>query len=142
MFFLQVLGLALSTGHVAVVALSFFMIPVAKQSVLLAAFGLSPIQALSFHIWAGRVCLVCTILHGLIFSAALGFFGMEEQGHGFFSALISELIPPKECFHFSGIMSFKDSDALNAGCEREEGRRHLMVESHAVSLSLKKNRYW
>lgn len=127
----EVLGLALSTGHVAVVALSFFMIPVSKQSVLLAAFGLSPIQALTFHIWAGRVCLVCTIIHGLIFSLALGFFGMEEQGHGFFSALISALIPPKDCFRFSGIMSFMDSDALNAGCEEEEGRRLLMDESQA-----------
>jgi len=108
-------GLALSSGYAAVVALSFFMIPVAKQSVLLAAFGWSPIQALSLHIWAGRVCFACTMIHGLLFCSVYGFLGVEA-GNGFFESVIDALIPSKDCFRLVGLMSFKNAYKFNEGC--------------------------
>lgn len=38
-------------------ALSFFLIPVTRHSVLLVAMGWSPLQALRIHVWAGYTSL-------------------------------------------------------------------------------------
>ncbi|CAB9506527.1 Ferric reduction oxidase [Seminavis robusta] len=53
-------------GMAGTLALSFFLIPVARHSVLLVAMGWSPLQALRFHIWAGYTSFACIALHGII----------------------------------------------------------------------------
>jgi len=108
-------GLAKSTGYAAVISLVYFMIPVSKQSPLLAAFGWSPIQALSIHIWAGRTCFVCTLLHAGLFSCEYGLDGLQD-GKSFARAVINALIPPKHCFRWGGIWSYKYEAEINEGC--------------------------
>jgi len=108
-------GAALTSGYSAVTALCFFMIPVAKQSPLLASLGWSPIQALSLHIWAGRVCFACTIIHTLLYCVIYGEYGKRE-GNKFFDSVVAALIPPQHCFHWAGITSFKEKAEINDGC--------------------------
>ena len=128
-------GLALSCGYAAVASLSFFMIPVSRQSPLLAAFGVSPIQALSLHIWAGRICLVCTCIHATIFCLALGLFGMIE-GKGFFESIISSLIPSRSCFHYDGITGFEESSLKEESCAEENNTSiHRRLEASASNES-------
>ncbi len=55
--------ISLLTGWQGVFALTWFMIPVARHSVLLVAMGWSPVQALRLHIWSGHVCFFFVFLH-------------------------------------------------------------------------------
>jgi len=91
------------------------MIPVAKQSILLAAFGLSPIQALAFHIWAGRICLILTVIHGTLFILDFGFYG-KEIGYGFIGGIRHYMIPRIHCFHSAGIMKYKE---ISEECQQD-----------------------
>jgi predicted ferric reductase len=51
------------SGWLGVFALTWFLIPVARHSVLLVAMGWSPVQALRFHIWSGHICFFFIFLH-------------------------------------------------------------------------------
>jgi predicted ferric reductase len=51
-------------GLASVWALSFFLIPVTRHSVLLAAVGWSPVHALRIHIWAGYTSFLFMLIHG------------------------------------------------------------------------------
>lgn len=53
-------------GMAGTLALSFFLVPVARHSILLVAMGWSPLQALRIHIWAGYTSFLCIVLHGVI----------------------------------------------------------------------------
>jgi len=53
-------------GWVACVCLIFFLIPVTRHSVLLAAMGWSPIHALRIHIWFGYLCYTFLMIHGIM----------------------------------------------------------------------------
>lgn len=56
-----------SAGIVGVLALSFFLIPVARHSVLLVAMGWSPVHALRIHVWAGFSSFFWIMLHGILY---------------------------------------------------------------------------
>ncbi|GAX28217.1 hypothetical protein FisN_41Lu012 [Fistulifera solaris] len=53
-------------GYGSIVCLSFFLIPVTRHSVLLAAMGWSPIHALRIHIWFGYMSFVFMFIHGIL----------------------------------------------------------------------------
>ena len=53
------------SGWAGIVALFFFLIPVARHSVLLVAMGWSPVHALRFHIWAGHLSFGLVFLHAI-----------------------------------------------------------------------------
>jgi hypothetical protein len=46
--------------------LVFFLIPVTRHNVLLAAMGWSPIHALRIHIWFGYLAFVFMLIHGVM----------------------------------------------------------------------------
>jgi predicted ferric reductase len=53
-------------GWQSTLCLTFYLIPVTRHSVLLAAMGWSPIHALRIHIWTGYLSFVFMLLHGII----------------------------------------------------------------------------
>ena len=61
----KVMEIANAGGMAAMIALSWFLIPVARHSVLLTLMGWSPEKAIRMHIWAGRIGIVGVIWHGL-----------------------------------------------------------------------------
>jgi predicted ferric reductase len=55
------------SGVAGTLALSFFLIPVARHSVLLTAMGWSPVRALRLHIWAGFTSFAFIMLHCILY---------------------------------------------------------------------------
>lgn len=56
-------SISMLTGWQGVFALTWFLIPVARHSVLLVAMGWSPVQALRLHIWSGHISFFFVFLH-------------------------------------------------------------------------------
>ena len=54
-----------AAGMTAMVALSFFLVPVSRHSVLLSLAGWAEEKAVRLHIWAGRIAIVGATFHGL-----------------------------------------------------------------------------
>ena len=50
-------------GLAAIVSLSFWLIPISRHSIVLHVLGCNPIDATRLHMWAGRTCMVGTLLH-------------------------------------------------------------------------------
>jgi predicted ferric reductase len=82
-----------AAGMAGTLALSFFLIPVARHSVLLVALGWNPLQALRIHIWAGYVSYLCIALHGAIH---LGIFICLKQ-----ESLSDQIIPGSKCWEWN-----------------------------------------
>ena len=61
----KVMEIANAGGMMAMIALSWFLVPVARHSVLLSLMGWSAEKAIRMHIWAGRIGIVGVIWHGL-----------------------------------------------------------------------------
>ena len=85
-------------------ALSLFLVPVAKHSPLLHVFRLSFTQALVFHKVAGWISFIFTVIHGGLYLIDYGtsLFGRnatastprdDQQLRGF-KAILHEVIPP------------------------------------------------
>jgi Ferric reductase like transmembrane component/Ferric reductase NAD binding domain len=53
-------------GWGSIMCLAFFLIPVTRHSVLLAAMGWSPVQALRIHVWFGYLAFVFMLIHGVM----------------------------------------------------------------------------
>jgi NAD(P)H-flavin reductase len=85
---------SMMTGFFGIVALSWFLIPVARHSVLLVAMGWSPVQALRMHIWAGHVCFFFVFIHAL--TMIIVFF-MDPY------PIYQHFIPPKECWGWNAM---------------------------------------
>lgn len=92
--------LANPSGISAVIALSWFMVPVSRQSPLLVALGVNPILALKFHIWAGRLCLFFSVIHTLCYLL------MYEYGRAddvtIEEELVKVLFPTWDCWKGKG----------------------------------------
>jgi hypothetical protein len=54
------------SGWGSFMCLAFFLIPVTRHSVLLAAMGWSPIHALRLHIWFGYLSYIFMFIHGIM----------------------------------------------------------------------------
>eukprot|EP00980_Cylindrotheca_fusiformis_P025159 scaffold13207_cov143-Cylindrotheca_fusiformis.AAC.12 len=60
-------GVANGLGKVGLAAMSFFLIPVSKHSVLLEASGIGSIHAVRLHTWAGFFAILGGLGHGLYY---------------------------------------------------------------------------
>jgi predicted ferric reductase len=60
---LRVKAIASLFARASIVCLVFFLIPVTRHSVLLAAMGWSPIHALRIHVWLGCMAFVFMLIH-------------------------------------------------------------------------------
>ena len=111
--------LASVTGDTAVLALTLFLVPVAKHSPLLSVFQLSFSQALVFHKVAGWISLVFTILHGGLFLISYGFPLLDGRNDSFdndddldkswWVKMFENVIPPPRCFTWEALW-FHDTD--------------------------------
>jgi Ferric reductase like transmembrane component len=63
---LRIEGVSYLFGWGSVLSITFFLIPVTKHSVLLAAMGWSPIHALRIRIWYGYMSYVLMLVHGVL----------------------------------------------------------------------------
>jgi len=103
------------TGYCATISLSFFMVPVAKQSPLLVAIGWSPIHALGLHVWAGRICWVMTSIHAILYILKFGFYprhdkdtDTEDTGRFIWSDVAIALFPMGGCWAPESLWAFKE----------------------------------
>jgi predicted ferric reductase len=62
----QVEWVSYTFGWGSVLCLGFFMIPVTRHSILLAAMGWSPILALRIHVWSGYLSFILMMIHGIM----------------------------------------------------------------------------
>lgn len=77
-------------GWASVMSMAFFLIPVARHSVLLTAMGWSPIHALRIHIWAGYTAFLYAMCHTVTMFVV--FWGYDKI------PLRDQFIPPAECW--------------------------------------------
>jgi predicted ferric reductase len=89
---LQIEYLSYMFGWMSVMCLSFFLIPVTRHSVLLAAAGWSPVHALRIHIWAGYASFAFMLLHGAILVPV--WFAMYEY------PVWQQVVPDRRCWTF------------------------------------------
>ena len=104
-------ALANPTGKGAIMALSFFLVPVSRQSPILVACGINPIQALLMHIIAGRICLILTLAHAFIYTADYVIFGWVD-GKNMWKSIATAYFPAKSCWKWSNLapMAFRKTD--------------------------------
>ena len=80
-----------SFGLVAMVCLTYILIPVSKQSPILTMLRVPPIVAIQFiHVWAGRIVLVATVTHAIIHTFRWVYFRKLS--------LLSFYTIPRSCF--------------------------------------------
>eukprot|EP00557_Chaetoceros_sp_GSL56_P010510 CAMPEP_0176482378 /NCGR_PEP_ID=MMETSP0200_2-20121128/3342_1 /TAXON_ID=947934 /ORGANISM="Chaetoceros sp., Strain GSL56" /LENGTH=692 /DNA_ID=CAMNT_0017878687 /DNA_START=768 /DNA_END=2846 /DNA_ORIENTATION=+ len=81
--------LANDLGKVAVTAMSYFLVPVSRQSVLLTCLNMNPSHAVRLHIFAGYIALAGGIAHGLYWIWIWIFINHDN---------LSTILPGKECW--------------------------------------------
>jgi hypothetical protein len=98
------------SGWAATMVLIWFLIPVARHSVLLTAMGWSPTQALRIHIWAGYLSFIYAVVHSVLEPVQWIFWGDVVWYRHF--------IPPAGCwaYHsaFPGTHDHHDEAIVNA----------------------------
>ncbi|CAB9525432.1 NADPH Oxidase [Seminavis robusta] len=106
------------TGYGAVVALPFFLVPVAKQSPLLSLLGLSPALAVGFHIWAGRICWVLASIHGTLHTIVAVFATNSNGSHkGMLETAIHNLVPmERNCWRWQSPGGFRKDEEPETYC--------------------------
>lgn len=77
-------------GMMAVVALGLFLIPASKHGPIMKVFGWSHAMAIRLHIWAGRLIVICAIVHG----GSYYYTWKYRLGEDFRTFLM----PPRECW--------------------------------------------
>ena len=87
----QIMEVSNAGGQMAMVALSFFLVPVARHSVLLDLMGWSQEKALRMHIWSGRICVMGALFHGS--GHMLRWFVIHEK-------VIYMLLPETGCWRY------------------------------------------
>jgi hypothetical protein len=82
--------IALLFGWAGLIGLAFFLIPVTRHSVLLAAMGWSPVHALRIHVVAGWFAWWCIVMHALMY--VIDWF----RYHG--DEVLDVIFPPPKCW--------------------------------------------
>jgi len=77
-------------AFVALIAMSYFLIPVARQSPILNLFHWDPASAVKLHIWSGRIIIVGVIVHGIMH--------MYRWAHVSGESVVGLLFPPAPCW--------------------------------------------
>jgi|AntRauTorckE5430_2_1112549.scaffolds.fasta_scaffold02242_4 predicted ferric reductase len=83
--------LANDLGKLAVYAMSFFLIPVSQQSILLKSLQINPSHAVKLHTFAGYISLGGGLSHGLYW-VWIWFFVINQS--------ISNILPGAGCWHW------------------------------------------
>ena len=125
----RILLLANPSGVAAVVALAFFLIPVAKHSPLIRVFGLSFTQALAFHRVAGWISFGLTLLHGILYCVIYGYNGISND-KAFFEALTEALVPPSRCWTVVDVFAYHSSLGSDVG--HDSNKTAAQHEHHGV----------
>ena len=79
-----------SFAFVALIAMSYFLIPVARQNPVLKLLNWDPASAVRLHIWSGRIIIVGVIVHG-----SMHMFRWTNVAQ---ESLVRMLIPPGPCW--------------------------------------------
>lgn len=94
-----------SFGMLACVALSWFLIPVARQSPILNALGWGSNQAIQLHIWSGRIVFVGVVIHGVLHTCRWKFVSGES--------VVQMLFPPSSCWQQSNYVNNETATVCN-----------------------------
>lgn len=94
-----------SFGMMAMVSMSFFLIPVSKHGPILKLLGWSPARVVRLHIWCGRLIIIGSFLHGLLHFLRYKHF-LENKKQSF-------LFPPQQCWTTTAT---NDDDSLSVAC--------------------------
>ena len=95
-----------SAAYVSVMATAYFMIPVARFSLILEALGIGNAEAVQAHIWAGHLAITGIAVHGLTTLAHWIANEIPKQG------LRDLLVPAIACFRTSIYLQM---------CQRDSG---------------------
>lgn len=106
----QLMEIGNTFGFMALICLSYFLIPVARQSPILKFFDISPIAAIAVHIWSGRIVIVGVFLHGAFHVYRWKALAGES--------IIAMIFPPRQCFSLSNDNDF-DPTCVNDETECE-----------------------
>jgi predicted ferric reductase len=121
-----------AAGYVAVVALSFFLVPVSKQSPLLSLLGLSPTLAVGFHNWAGRICWITSSIHAILHTIQIAF---GDPKRGMMEILITELFPVEsKCRTWQSPAAFRIVVSDEAYCYRQWRNLTGIISSVALLI--------
>ena len=93
-------------GWQSILCLTFYLIPVTRHSVLLAAMGWSPIHALRIHIWTGYISFVFMLLHGILYV----FVWVLYEDY----PVWQQIVPNRQCW----TIDRKDADHIEPRCNR------------------------
>lgn len=102
----QMMYVSNAFGLAALLGLSFFLIPVSRHSSILTLFGWIPARAVSLHIWAGRILILASVVHGLMHMFRWRVFANER--------IIKMIVPPAQCW------TFKTDNDFQPTCNDEE----------------------
>lgn len=86
----QLMEVGNAFGFVALVAMSYFLIPVARQSPILKFFQINPVAAVTVHIWSGRIVIIGVAIHGLFHVYRWKALAGES--------IIKMIVPPAPCW--------------------------------------------
>ena len=95
-------SVANTAGIVGVLCLSFFIIPVARHSVLIVAMGWSPVHALRIHVWAGFASFFWIMLHGILYICDWFLYHDES--------VLEQIIPGSECWAWKPTRELSEED--------------------------------
>jgi predicted ferric reductase len=88
----KTLEVSYMSGWIGIFALMWFLIPVARHSVLLVAMGWSPVHALRIHIWAGHLSFLFVAIHAI--TMLIVWFQDPIP-------VYQQFIPPAECWSWN-----------------------------------------
>lgn len=123
----QLMEIGNTFGFIALVAMSYFLIPVARQSPILKFFHLSPTAAVHIHIWSGRIIVIGVLLHGSFH--VYRWKGLAGE------SILSMIFPPRQCFTLSNDVDF-DPECVDddTDCECYDLLRNLIGVIALVGL--------
>lgn len=101
-------GIANDFGKASSFAMSAFLVPVARHSILLKSLGFDPRYGLKLHIFSGYVALLMGLTHGIYW--AFIWIWLDEMEFW-------EIFPPSECWTWETLTTSNDED--DRGCSKQ-----------------------
>jgi predicted ferric reductase len=105
----KLFSLSLNSGFIGTTAMSFFLIPVSRHNVLLAAMNWSPVHALRLHVWSGYLAFYLLEFHGVTIFIYLLIKGDIGEGK-----MWRQTVPPSKCWVWHAPSEEEDLAAYEA----------------------------
>jgi predicted ferric reductase len=115
-----------SFAMVALVAFSYFLIPVARHSAILKLLNWTPVAAVRLHIWSGRIIIVGVLMHGTMHMYR--WVGIAGEN------LLSMILPPAPCWTFGDTEFRPTCNDSDSDCSCYDHFRNLTGVLAAVGL--------